>query len=101
MLVHDGVEYEGAQSSHVPSAAPLLHRTREVALHAGPPLVLLPRSHTRQKMKRNDCVCVCSGGFRYGQTRQPPGAGYLWGAPNHMGGATSGKKEIALRSGYQ
>ena len=34
-----------------------------------------------------------SGGFRYGQTRQPPGAGYLWGAPNHMGGATSSKKK--------
>ena len=28
-------------------------------------------------------------------------APYLWGAPNHMGGATSSKKKKALRSGFQ
>ena len=45
--------------------------------------------------------CVCSGGFRHGRTGQSPGAAYLWGAANHMGGATSSIKKNALRSGYQ
>jgi hypothetical protein len=39
-----------------------------------------------------------SGGFRHGRPGQTPGAAYLWGAANHMGGATSSiKKKCAAQ----